>query len=617
MIDNARSIQDHEAYYNDEPGMDKNIREENNTPSIEERIDKLPESFPQAAETIEKDVAPLLITMSEGLRDHYYTLIKKQTNAASKRSVKILIEDAIERINGIQEQSPAENGEGPDNDDPEILKRVEEINKDPQLFKKQIDVVGQLGVEGERKNTGLYSLIINSSKLPMVHGGSEALAGKNSGPQGSGKSHSLFTVLKLHPQSGYHLTTSGSAKSLFNMKDTLKHKALILTEALPLEGKNGDNELAYSIRSLISEGVLKYQYTAFEDNEKVTKTQVMEGPTSLLTTTIKGDLEDQLEDRLITLHPNTSASQTRSIISKTAYIASGHAQVVDEKELITWRTYHSLLVPVEVIIPFADELSSHVNNQGFLPLGARRAFKRVISAIKTVALMYQNQRKRDDDGNVIAEISDYAIVYQLILESFRESLGYGKIHTDDRLRLIESVGVISVKKLAERVDVSVPAISQWMKPWIEKGMLVWCDQSGDEFRDIPSMEKAKRTGDAYVRIRSICGLPSPYRMTNDERWKPGGELYEIYDLELDEKEEEIGLDGKELLPGGESENGEVVSSPGIGKESETQPGDGVKALGEKAGIQNKNDSMGNKKPRIYNHISLEQWTEDLNELLTI
>ena len=113
------------------------------------------------------------------------------------------------------------------------------------------------------------------------------------------------------------MITSGSNKSLYNLNDGLKHKALILTEALQLQsGRQGDNELAYSIRTLVSEGYLKYQYTGFIGKKKVTIEQELKGPTSLLTTTIHGQLEGQLEDRMITIHPNTTAEQTRDIIFK-------------------------------------------------------------------------------------------------------------------------------------------------------------------------------------------------------------------------------------------------------------------------------------------------------------
>ncbi len=124
----------------------------------------------------------------------------------------------------------------------------------------------------------------------MERGVSEALALKNSGHYGAGKSFPLFKCLKLYPKSAYLLINSGSDKSLYYIDGGLKHKALILAEALALEsGGRGDKELAYSIRTLISEGHLKYPYNGYKNKEKVTIVKKMEGPTSLLTTTIKGN----------------------------------------------------------------------------------------------------------------------------------------------------------------------------------------------------------------------------------------------------------------------------------------------------------------------------------------
>ena len=347
--------------------------------------------------------------------------------------------------------------------DPEIQQMADQIASDPQLFKNRIEMVNRLGVIGERRNIGTYMVVIDSSLLPMGTSGSEALAAKNSGPQGSGKSHPLFTTLKLYPKSAYYLITSGSAKSLYNLNDGLKHKALILTEALQLQsGRQGDNELAYSIRTLISEGHLKYQYTGFIDKKKVTIVQELKGPTSLLTTTIHGQLEEQLEDRMITIHPNTTAEQTRDIISRTAEMASGNGDRVDQKTLDAWKLFYKSLESVTVVIPYAKDIAEFINRNGSLPIATRRAFKRVLATIKTIALIHQKQRRRDDMGNVIAEYSDYALAYQLVGDSFRESLGEGQRYTDERMRLIEEFGVITPRALSEKDGVSTAMISQWL-----------------------------------------------------------------------------------------------------------------------------------------------------------
>jgi hypothetical protein len=392
----------------------QNIIVEASLENLDALIEQLPDQFPAAEEMIKYDITPHLIECNPGVKDHYIKIIKKRTNAASIKSVSLLIDETIKEINESV-SSDSELAVDKAITDPEIIEAADKIANDPMLFRKKIDVVNQLGVINERKNIGLYQLVIDSRMLSMGSVGSDALAMKNSGHYGAGKSYPLFTTLKLYPKNAYHLISSGSEKSLYSIEGGLKYKALILAEALALESHgNRDNELAYGIRTLVSEGHLKYQYTGFIDKKRVTIFKTIEGPTSLLTTTIRGKLEDQLDDRMINAHPNTSATQTKDIIEQTAEAASGNATLVDEKTLKAFQHYHDSLLSVEVVIPFAEDIATVVSQKGPLPITARRSFKRVLSAIKTITLIYQKQRCRDEQGRFIAEYSDYAIVYQLL-----------------------------------------------------------------------------------------------------------------------------------------------------------------------------------------------------------
>jgi predicted HTH transcriptional regulator len=85
-------------------------------------------------------------------------------------------------------------------------------------------------------------------------------------------------------------------------------------------------------------------------------------------------------------------------------------------------------------------------------------------------LIHQKQLVRDDVGRVVADYADYFIAYQLVGDSFRESIGEGHRYTDDRIRLIEKDGPITPRALSEKTGVSTAAISQWLKPLIEKGV---------------------------------------------------------------------------------------------------------------------------------------------------
>jgi hypothetical protein len=50
------------------------------------------------------------------------------------------------------------------------------------------------------------------------------------------------------------------------------------------------------------------------------------------------------------------------------------------------------------------------------------------------------------------------------------------------------------------------------------------------------LEKAKRSGRAFVKVAGGCCLPNVFELTGDFRWDKGGELYAAYDLHLDDGE---------------------------------------------------------------------------------
>ncbi len=61
----------------------------------------------------------------------------------------------------------------------------------------------------------------------------------------------------------------------------------------------------------------------------------------------------------------------------------------------------------------------------------------------------------------------------------------------------------------------------------------WCDEKGNEFMEVAELEKAKRSGRAYLKVVGGRFLPTVFELTGDPRWNKGGELYSRYDLHLD------------------------------------------------------------------------------------
>jgi DNA primase len=72
-----------------------------------------------------------------------------------------------------------------------------------------------------------------------------------------------------------------------------------------------------------------------------------------------------------------------------------------------------------------------------------------------------------------------------------------------------------------------------LKPLIEKAVLRWCDEKGNGFMGVADLEKAKRSGRAYLTVSGGKRLPTVFELTGDPGWDKDGDLYSGYDLHLD------------------------------------------------------------------------------------
>jgi hypothetical protein len=231
--------------------------------------------------------------------------------------------------------------------------------------------------------------------------------------------------------------------------------------------------------------------------------------------------------------------------------------------------------------------------------------------VKTITTIHQKQRRTDDMGRVMAELQDYAMAFQLINAPFVESLGEGKKYTDERIKIIEKYGMISSKDLSKVIGVTGAAISQWMKPLVEKGVLTWCGESGDEFENIKSLEKAKRSGSAFIRAANFNCLPNPYQLTGDKQWDEDGDLYKQYDLEFDEDiaESAVFNEGDQMLQESKASSSLFDSKKCLdfGKMNE-----GVKVLSEKCESENK---KGDTKEEIKSNVDVADLCDEFQDIL--
>jgi hypothetical protein len=260
----------------------------------------------------------------------------------------------------------------------------------------------KVGLVGEEKAAALLYLVDTSRLLRRP------TSAAVKGPSAGGKSYMVETVLRFFPEEAYYALTGMSEKALAYSSEPLVHRHLVLYEAAGL----GDEFADYILRSLLSEGRLRY--------ETVQKTAVgleavlveREGPTGLILTTTAINLHAENETRLLTITVSDTAAQTERVL-----LALADEDTHDGRDelLAPWLALQGWLAsgPTDVTVPFARSLAELVPPAA---VRLRRDFGAVLNLIRAHALLHQRTRERDTAGRVIATIADYAAVHQLVAE---------------------------------------------------------------------------------------------------------------------------------------------------------------------------------------------------------
>jgi hypothetical protein len=249
----------------------------------------------------------------------------------------------------------------------------------------------KLGVVGERRAAKLLYLAVTSRLLDRP----VSVAVK--GPSSGGKSYVTEQVLKLFPSSAYYSLTAMSEKSLAYGTEPIKHRHLVIYEAAGM----ASDFASYLVRSLLSEGRLRYETVEKTKDGLIPKVIEREGPAGLLVTTTAIRLHPENETRLLSLTVTDTREQTASIFKA---LANGVAEGVD---VARWQALQTWLATgsAAVIIPFANELAALVPP---IAVRLRRDFRTVLSLIRAHALLHQATRRKDEAGRVIATLADYA-----------------------------------------------------------------------------------------------------------------------------------------------------------------------------------------------------------------
>ena len=305
-----------------------------------------------------------------------------------------------------------------DETEPELVEAAEKLLRTPELIHLIIKHIELLGLVGE-KTLGLALYLTFTSRLLL-----KPLASIVMGVSSSGKSFAVSLIGRLFPpESVYNAHRITPTALSYLPKGSLINRAVIAGERSQKQDSD-QAEATRALREMISDGVLRIMVTGKDKNGNMTTHYIEQpGPIAYAESTTLGTSEIFKEDktRFLFLCCDESEAQSKKIIERLAIESQSPMKQQEIESIISLHhTIQRLLEPRNIIIPFANQLTT------CLPLHkpeCRRAFGHLLSLIKSVALLYQYQRDKDENGNIIALSKDYDIVRRYLSQPIGRGLG--------------------------------------------------------------------------------------------------------------------------------------------------------------------------------------------------
>lgn len=282
-----------------------------------------------------------------------------------------------------------------------------EIAEHPRIVDLLARDAHRLGLVGEERLVKL--LYLSTTSRLFARPVSIAVKGPSSG----GKSYSVERALKFLPGAAYHEMTGMSERGLIYDEEPLEHRMLVIYEAAGMDG----DIASYVVRSLLSEGKLRYLTTG-KDQEGIKGRWIeREGPTGLITTTTAVHLHPENETRLMSITVDDTPAQTRAVML-------GIADADDDEDVLDLAPWHALQRWLElgdrrVVVPYRRWLAEQIPPAA---VRLRRDFKAVLTLIKANALLHQASRERDGRGRIVACHEDYAVVREIVADLMSEGV---------------------------------------------------------------------------------------------------------------------------------------------------------------------------------------------------
>ena len=289
------------------------------------------------------------------------------------------------------------------------------------------------------------------------------------GPSSAGKSAVVDRALSYFSEDAYHCVSSMSERAMAYSEEPLVHRMLVVYEAAGMKGEMA----SYLIRSLLSEGRIRYETVEKTAEGMRPRLIEREGPTGLLVTTTDLNLHPENETRMFSLLATDNAEQTTAVMASMARKHAGRLTL--PTDFGPWHAFQRCLArgEVEVTIPFAEAIAAGIHP---VAVRLRRDFGALLHLVQAHAVLHRATRERDEQGRIIAELADYSAIYTLLDPILADGLGTSvSVTMRETVRAVACIvaeqGAASITDVAGALSLDTSAASRRVHAAIKRGFL--------------------------------------------------------------------------------------------------------------------------------------------------
>jgi hypothetical protein len=265
----------------------------------------------------------------------------------------------------------------------------------------------------------------------------------------------------------------------------------------------------YLMRTLLSEGCIRYETVEKTSDGLKPKLIEREGPTGLIVTTTAVSLHPENETRMFSVTVKDDRAQTAGVLATLADRANGHAPAAPD--FTSWHALQTWLAiegSCDVTIPYAHELATLADARA---VRLRRDFGAVLRLIKAHAILHQESRTRDAHGRIVATLADYAAVYDLVIDIVSEGVqATVKPEVREAVEAVKDLDLpgmpsVTFKRVGDKLGIDKTAAKRRCDVAIREGYLV----NRQDKRNQPALLSI---GDALPADVEV--LPSPQKINS-------------------------------------------------------------------------------------------------------